>query len=175
VVKYRVVVEGRTFEIEVGLGGRVWVDQCPLEVDLEGVDGLPHYSLLVNHRSYETHVESEGEECRVMVAGRPYRARLDVHGNASLTVQVDRSPSEDDLAEVAAPLPGRLVEVRVAEGQQVQEGQEMVVLESMKMHLKIRAPQSGLVTVLHACAGCQVAQGEVLAVIQDPSTSAHSQ
>ena len=56
-MRYRVVFEGRTFDIEVELGDRVWVNRRPFNVDLGCIDGLPLYSLLVNHRSYETHVE----------------------------------------------------------------------------------------------------------------------
>jgi biotin carboxyl carrier protein len=166
-VRYQVVVEGRTFEVEVGPAGRVWVNRRPLSVDLERVDGLPLYSLLVDHRSYETHVEGEEDgECRVTVAGRPYRAYLQEEQPLS-TGTVHRR-QEGGPVEVSAPLPGLLVEVRVTEGQQVREGEVVAVLESMKMHLELSAPRPGVVCVLRAAAGQEVAQGEVLAVIEAP-------
>jgi biotin carboxyl carrier protein len=143
----------------------VWVNRRPLNVDLERVDGLALYSLLVDHRSYETHVEGEEDgECRVVVAGRSYRAYLQEEQRPSAGTVHCRQ--EDGPVEVTAPLPGLLVEVRVAEGQRVGEGEVVVVLESMKMHLELRAPRAGVVRALPPAAGQEVAQGEVLAVIE---------
>jgi 3-methylcrotonyl-CoA carboxylase alpha subunit len=59
-----------------------------------------------------------------------------------------------------------LVEVRVTEGQSVQEGDVVAVLESMKMHLELRAPRTGVVRDLSAVTGQEVVQGEVLGVVE---------
>ena len=166
-MKYRVVVEGRTFQIEVRPGGRVWVDRRPFDVDLGRTDGLPHYSLLVDNRSYETHLEvKETGECHVVVAGRPYRAHLEER-RCLAAGTVHRHQGEGPAA-VSAPLPGLLVEVRVAEGEQVREGDVVAVIESMKMHIELRSPRPGVVCALHAAAGQEVAQGDVLAVVESP-------
>jgi len=170
-MRYVVTVEGETFEIEVGPEGRVWVNRRPLEVDFQGIDGLPQYSLLVDHRSYEAHVvEGEGEECQVVVAGRFYRARrcADLQRRPAGDGAPGRQAGHrrgDGPAEVVAPLPGLLVELRVVEGQQVAAGDVVAVLESMKMNLELRAGRSGVVRSLCAAVGQEVGQGEVLAVI----------
>jgi len=164
-MRYRVVVEGRVFEIEIGLGRQVWVNHCSLNVDLGRIDGLPLYSLLVDHRSHEAHVEvNDDGEYRVEVAGRPYRPHLQV-GQRSFTRTAHCHHTEAQ-ADISAPLPGLLVEVRVTEGQQVEEGEVVAVLESMKMHLELYAPRSGVVCALRAAAGQEVAQGDTLAVIE---------
>lgn len=163
-VKYHVVVEGRTFEIDIDAEGRVWVDQQPLEVDMEGIDGLPRYSLLVDHRSYDAHVEmTEDGACQVVVGGRPYRARIE--GGRQQPAQKAPSRRPTGPAEVQAPLPGLVVELRVAEGQPVKEGQVVAVLESMKMKIELRAPRDGVVRALQDVTGRQVAQGQHLATI----------
>jgi len=163
-VRYRVEVEGRDFEIEVDLEGRIWLNDRPLDVDMEQVDGLPQYSLLVDHRSYETVVEGEREgECRLVVAGRPYLARfLDRQRSPAQAVYRHRA---EGAAQVLAPLPGLVVEVGVEEGQRVEEGDRVAVLESMKMHLELRAPRSGIVRAVHISPGAEVAQGEVLVIV----------
>ena len=163
-MRYRIVVEGRTFEIEVGPAGRVWVNRRPISVDLERIDGLPLYSLLVDQRSYETHVETEEDgQCREAVSGRVYRACLQEALRPSPGIV--HCHRVDGPVELSAPLPGLVVEMRVGEGQRVEEGEVVAVLESMKMHLQLRAPQPGIVRVLRAAAGQEVAQGQVLAVI----------
>lgn len=167
-MRYQVTVEGRTFDIEITPDGQVWVDNQPLNVDLESIDGLPLYSLLVDHRSYEAHVETEENgDRRVVVAGRPYRAYM--QGEAPPLAKVIRPPQDEGPLEISAPLPGWLVDVRVAEGETVGEGDIVAVLESMKMHLELRTAQAGIVRSLTACAGREVSQGEILAIIDDSS------
>ncbi|MBN1956281.1 MAG: hypothetical protein JW900_14710 [Anaerolineae bacterium] len=165
-MKYQVVVEGRTFEIEIDAEGKVWVDRQPFDVDLEGIDGLPQYSLLVDHRSYETHVETEeAGECQVMVAGRTYQACLQSEPTPSSEPARYPPPSPAGSDRVCAPLPGLLAEVRVVEGEAVGQGQVVAVLESMKMRLELRTSCAGAVQRVCAAPGVEVAQGELLLVI----------
>lgn len=173
-MKYVITVEGETFEIEVGREGRVWVNRRLYDVDFQGVDGLPQYSLLVDHRSYEAHVEQADEEgYQMVVAGQPYRARLQQTRDRSpgdtrrfrppaTAVRQGSSPQ----GEVRAPLPGLLVAVPVVVGQRVTQGEVVAVLESMKMNLELRAPWDGVVQALHITPGTEVGQAEVLAVIK---------
>ncbi|HEY47803.1 MAG: hypothetical protein AMJ88_01760 [Anaerolineae bacterium SM23_ 63] len=165
-MRYQVTIEGRTFDIEVTTDGQVWVNNQPLDVDLESIDGLPLYSLLVDHRSYEAHVEKEenGDQ-RVVVAGRPYRATM--QGETQPSVKVTQVQQDEGPSEISAPLPGWLVELRVTEGESVGEGDVVAVLESMKMHIELRTARAGVVRSLATGAGREVTQGEILAVIDD--------
>lgn len=164
-MKYRVEVEGRTFEVEVRPDGTVWVNGRPMSVDVEGLDG-PFLSLLVGHRSYEGCAETAGEECRVVVEGRTYQARLEVpHPPLPEVGMPCRPEGEGDSTPITAPLPGVLLEVRVAKGQDVKAGTVVAVMESMKMNLELRAPRDGVISSLCARPGQEVAQGEVLAVV----------
>ena len=59
----------------------------------------------------------------------------------------------------------------MVEGQRVEDGEVVAVLESMKMHLELRTPRLGVVRTLCAAAGQEVAQGDVLAVIGGTGSS----
>ncbi|MBX3096196.1 MAG: hypothetical protein KF812_04985 [Fimbriimonadaceae bacterium] len=61
-----------------------------------------------------------------------------------------------------APLPGQVVEVNVVEGESVEIGQRLVVVEAMKMQQAIVAPFAGLVSRLPVMAGDKVAEGDLL-------------
>ena len=63
-------------------------------------------------------------------------------------------------------MPGKVVRVLVAQGEQVEADQGMVVVEAMKMQNELKAGRSGRVTMLAAEEGATVAAGQVLAVIE---------
>ncbi len=63
---------------------------------------------------------------------------------------------------VVAPMPGRVIEVACASGDEVAEGQSLLTLEAMKMEHALVAPRAGTVESLGAGVGAQVSQGDVL-------------
>lgn len=72
---------------------------------------------------------------------------------------------------LTAPMPGNVVDTYVSEGDSVEEGQLLLILEGMKMEHRIEAPQSGVVSELRVSKGDQVANGELLVVLADESES----
>lgn len=73
---------------------------------------------------------------------------------------------EQDRGSLHAPMPGRVVKVEVTEGDTVDEGQVLVVMEAMKMEHTLRSPHSGTVTSVHTTAGEQVEAGQTLVVLE---------
>jgi acetyl-CoA/propionyl-CoA carboxylase biotin carboxyl carrier protein len=68
---------------------------------------------------------------------------------------------------VAAPMQGTIVKVAVADGQRVEAGELVVVLEAMKMENPVTAHKAGTVTGLAVSPGAAVTQGTVLLEITD--------
>ena len=66
---------------------------------------------------------------------------------------------------LTAPMPGTVLAVDVAEGDAVEQGQRLGVLEAMKMELTLKAPFSGTVSTVGATTGGQVSLGQVLFVV----------
>ena len=69
-------------------------------------------------------------------------------------------------ASFNAPMPGQVISVAVAEGDQVQEGDLLLVLEAMKMEHSIRAPHDGLVARLEHGVGDRVEEGVLLVALE---------
>jgi biotin carboxyl carrier protein len=68
--------------------------------------------------------------------------------------------------EVAAPMPGKIVRVLVNPGENVEEGQGLVVVEAMKMQNEMKSPKAGRVAEVRTSAEATVAAGDVLVVIE---------
>jgi biotin carboxyl carrier protein len=69
------------------------------------------------------------------------------------------------MAEVRAEITANVWQVRVEVGQEVAEGDELVVLESMKMEIPVLAPIAGTVADIKVVPDTQVHEGDVIAVI----------
>ena len=70
------------------------------------------------------------------------------------------------MADVSAPMPGKICEVKVSPGDTVIEDQEVLVLEAMKMEMPIVATAAGTVKSVNCATGDAVQGGDVLVVIE---------
>jgi 3-methylcrotonyl-CoA carboxylase alpha subunit len=126
-------------------------------------------------REGEIHATLDDNPIRVGFALDGLEVRLSLHGTA-YELSKPHPPSVDatgvSAAEVAAagpsaPMPGTVVKVLVEEGEKVEEGQLLLVLEAMKMEQPVAAPRAGRVASLPYGEGALVPGGAVLAEIEE--------
>ena len=120
------------------------------------------YSILMDGRSYEAQVEEAPNALIVVVGGR--RFEIDVRDPRRFR-RAGAGAGADGVQTVAAPMPGKIVRVLVATGDEVQAGQGLLVVEAMKMQNEMKAPRAGKVLSISAKEGATVAAGESLATI----------
>ena len=136
-----------------------------------GADRLPVSQALLAHGELSAQVDGHSRRFRCRVD----EARLFLHDGERRTTLV-RLPAfhigESDSAgggdRVLAPMPGRVVLVRVAVGDAVVEGQEVAVMEAMKMEIGLKAPRAGVVAEVKVADGDVVNSDALLILLKAP-------
>ena len=152
--EFSVTLDSTTYKIVVD-GNSILVDGQPFVVGLEGeqvlVDGTPYDVKL--------------EDGRAVVSGIPHELSVEglEEGKAGPPVPAAVAASE---GAVTAIMPGKIIRVLVAEGDQVAEEDIVCILEAMKMENELKAPKSGVIKKLYVRSGQDVETGSVLAEIE---------
>lgn len=119
-------------------------------------------TVTVNGEEYKVEWEKPVEEKPVVkvqpVAAKPAATPAAAAAPAAAPVNVDGHA-------IKTPLPGVIIDIKVAVGDTVKKGDTVVVLEAMKMENNINADCDGKVTAIHVAKGDTVADGAVLIVI----------
>ena len=134
--------------------GKTW----QLDVSLVG-DGAA-FSMIVDGRSYDLIVDASEGHTLVQVQGEFVRVK--VEDERERTAHEVAGARTGGKRTVCASMPGVVVEVLCDAGQQVEDGQTLLVLEAMKMQNPIGAEGAGTVTKIHVTAGEALASGAPL-------------
>jgi biotin carboxyl carrier protein len=143
---------------------RVSVDGNEFMVDGKKT-GHTNFSLIVDNRSFEIEVDHKGDEYRVLVDGRSYRVNL----MDERRVRASGGPAGGVLAgrqTVSVPMPGKVIAILVSEGDTVEKGQGLVIVEAMKMENEVRSPIAGEVKEIKVKQGDTVEGGAALLIIE---------
>ncbi len=165
-MKYFVTIGSRSHEVELieRLGElRISVDGEPMDLNYDEADHLGQVVLLHEGQSYAVSVEGDGETVGVTLAGHHYAMELEDERERAAHL-AERAASKGG-GVIKAVMPGVVVEILVAVGESVTEGQPILILEAMKMQNEIIAPADGVVKAFHANAGVAVAAGDKLVTL----------
>jgi biotin carboxyl carrier protein len=115
--------------------------------------------LTLNGQRFTVYGEAAGQERHLHVDGQTY----------TLSVPDARGKRRKGAAaggDLTAQMPGQVAEVLVAEGDTVSAGQTLLILEAMKMQIRVNAPEAGQVRRLLVSKGALVERGQLLAEIE---------
>lgn len=180
--KYIAEIEAEDFTVQVDRSGSVTLNGETRDAHLEDIDGEALYSLLLDNRTYEVFVQVnngafyvtvEGQRFEVKVAGeRQTRAsdqparRQQVQSIQAVEPLTSSSGLKTLTGSVTSPMTGVLIEILVGEGQEVEAGDGVAILEAMKTENVIRAPRSGTVGKVKAALGETLRMDDVIMYIK---------
>ena len=158
-------VDGRAARVEVRASGGVYtvlVDGKPLTVAVHPT--ARHFTtLIIDGRSYDAGVLRQGATHAVALSGQAFEVAL-VAGARGAAAPHRKAASGP--AKVTAPMPGKIVRVSAAPGQDVKAGECLVVMEAMKMENEIRSPREGRVKDVVVKEGQAVESGALLILVE---------
>jgi biotin carboxyl carrier protein len=166
-MKYEILINGTRRNVEFAPGAKetshvtFTVDGRVVEADAIRISpGV--YSILLGGRSLELTIEETSGGMLWHANGREFQMEIidprSWRGGHGAGIELEGRQ------RLVAPMPGKIVRVLVATGEQVKAGQGLLVIEAMKMQNEIRAPKSGIVEKL-AREGQTVNAGEILAIV----------
>jgi biotin carboxyl carrier protein len=132
---------------------------------------MKHYHITVQGRQFDVQLLSDPqqEQVQVEVNGKVLTVEVKaapVAGETTQTPATSPVPASEPLLPaaraVAAPLPGTIKSIVIRPGQEVSAGDELLVIEAMKMDNVIRASRPGIIDTVHVREGRQVAHGELI-------------
>jgi biotin carboxyl carrier protein len=111
----------------------------------------------------------DGQQRLVYAAAQERTLHLWINGqqlSVSAAEARSRRRASAGAGDLSAQMPGQVMDVRVSVGQRVAAGAVLMVLEAMKMEIRVTAPSEGIVSALHVAAGQIVQRGQRLIDLQ---------
>lgn len=158
-------VEGETKAVIITQNGNdltATVNGCVYELTRPTIKaGVLYFS--VDGRQVKANVVKQAGEWQVHVAGRPWRVSQPPSAKRNQGTVADLTIPNTGL--LTATMPGQVLQILVAVGDVVQRGQPLVVLEAMKMELRLTAPFEGTVEQISCQPGQTVERGQALITV----------
>ncbi len=148
-------------------GYRCIVDRKGVDADVSLIHrdrAITVYSILSSGRSYDVIVYNNNGPRSVSVNGHDFAISIKSTFGASKNKDQKLHDGKNAF-KLLAPIPGKVVDVKVARTEKVKKGQALVVVEAMKMENEIRAPADGTVTEVYVRAGDKVEKDTALLAI----------
>ncbi len=162
---YDVTIDGKNYRLDLTRADGRW--SCRLDgraVEVEAVLARPDVlSLRIGNLAYEVKSERVGNDLHLWVGST--RFAVEIHDPRSLR---GRSRAADDHGpkQITAPMPGKVVRLLVREGDEVEAGAGIAVVEAMKMQNEIKSPKKGTIQKILISEGAAANAGDLLAIVE---------
>lgn len=125
------------------------------------------YSLKLNNKVYEISGERiNGNKISVSIKGKYFEADVKTALQEKASELLEKSLLHSKHTEVKAPMPGLILKIKKQAGDDVAQGDSVIILEAMKMENDLRAPSSGKITSIKVKEGAAVEKNAHLFTIE---------
>ncbi len=166
-MKYEVLLAGKTRVVELSRSNDAWkISLDGAELNASVAEVTPNtFSILLNGESHQIRIVPRTDGTLTLHAGFA-EYQVEVTDPRLWRGRKHGAIAAEGRQQVTAPMPGKVVRVLVSEGDAVETGQGLLVVEAMKMQNEIRSPKAGKVEKLLARENQAVNAGDVLAWVE---------
>ena len=153
----------RIVNVGDGIAG---VDGEQFRAEIETVPGSDRRLLRVDGRTVVVGARKTDGMWVIELEGRTFLVRVEDERSRSIRELAGAVQPEPSARSLAAPMPGLIVGIEVTEGDEVEQGQGLVIMEAMKMENELTADSAGTVTAVHVEVGQAVNKDEILLTLE---------
>ena len=164
--KYFAELNGGEYQIEILSDNRAVINGTQYTYDFQILRQHLSYSLLVDGMSFETNIYQDNGFWEVLMRGKQFSIRVEDERERLLRTASGQGSFEKGKFILQSPMPGMVIDIPVKEGQEVEEGAVLVILESMKMQNELIAPRAGIITRIETNLHDNVERKQVLLVLE---------
>jgi|SRR5271156_157446 len=162
---YEITIDGKNYRVDLNRADGRWA--CRLdgrEFEVDAVLARPDVlSLRIGNFAYEAKLERIANDLHVWVGSTRFLA--EVRDPRSLRGRA-RAGDDHGPKKIVASMPGKVVRLLVRDGEDVELGAGVAVVEAMKMQNEIKSPKKGTVRTILVSEGAAVNAGDVLAIVE---------
>jgi biotin carboxyl carrier protein len=162
---YDVTIDGKNYRLELNRADGRW--SCRLDgrdVEVDAILARPDVvSLRIGDMSYEVRSERVANDLHIWVGTTPFT--VEIRDPRSLRGRA-RAWGAEGPKKITASMPGKVVRLLVRDGDEVEAGAGVAVVEAMKMQNEIKSPRKGTVQKILVSEGAAVNAGDVLAIVE---------
>jgi|HubBroStandDraft_2_1064218.scaffolds.fasta_scaffold33048_2 biotin carboxyl carrier protein len=162
---YDITIDGKKYRLDLNRADGRW--SCRLdgrEFEIDAILTRPDVlSLRIGDLAYEVKSERVANDLHLWVGSTCFA--VEVRDPRSLRGRT-RAGDDHGPRKIAAPMPGKVVRLLVHEGDEVEPGSGVAVVEAMKMQNEIKSPKKGTIQKILVSKGAAVNAGDVLAIVE---------
>ncbi len=160
---YKAKINASTYQVKFDKSAALVNDQ-PFDWDITKINER-HYHIISNNQSYRAElVQINAKEKTVVLKLNGKKTSVQLQDKFDLLLEkmgIDTSASSK-LNDIKAPMPGLILEIQIKEGDAVQKGDPIMILEAMKMENVLKSPGDGVVKSIKVNKGDSVEKNQVL-------------
>ncbi len=163
---YFAEVEGKEYQIEILSETRVIINGASHEIDYQTLKKHSSCSLLVDGKSFEPNTFQENGGWEILLKGRRFNVLVEDERERRLRLAAGESSPKEGRFILLSPMPGLVIDIPVEVGDQVEMGDVLLILESMKMQNELTAPRAGKITRVQANVNDNVERKQTLLIME---------
>lgn len=157
-MKYVTIVANQQFVIDINHAGEITVNGQVINVDMQQMQDTTMYSMIIDGQSHDVRM-NEGEGAYlVQLSGDIFEVVVEDERTRRIAGLKSGPAAATGEIVIKAPMPGVVIDVLVTKGQAVEQGDILVILESMKMQNEFKAPRAGQIHAIRVAPGDKVEQ-----------------